>query len=472
MLRGRLDDAVFTFERDAAVGIDALAERLSDITFFAGAGSFADKTERLVGLVGELGGDDVAIAAARLAKADQASELVREFPGAGRAHRRGVRALAGQPEPVCVAIDEQYLLDAADAPSRPRSPRRGACSPLVDKLGYAISPGRRLRQLVDRARRAAIGVCRLALEGGLSFRIDDPTVRDFVEERLESVLDVPVEAVRPAAPGSTTCARSRSSPASSAGCRTIGWGPCTRRYTRASRIVGDKADDAPVNRILLREEAERDLAEALDAFEPMQGELEADFAAAAALAPTVERFFEDVLVMDPGRGACANRLRPAGRPLAGRAAGRLLRDPAPTRLLRCPTGRAGVSSSDVRVATAALAAPPRAQPAAADRACALQGGRRRLADAASDATPACPTRARPSGRPNRSARLPTTTARPSGAHVRPDRRVAGKRTPAIVAAKRAGITYRVHEYVHDGKAADALADLLTLTGGRAAAIAR
>ena len=63
-----------------------------------------------------------------------------------------------------------------------------------------------------------------------------------------------------------------------------------------------------MNRILLREEAERDLAEALDAFEPT-GELEADFAAAAALAPTVERFFEDVLVMDPDEELSANRLR-------------------------------------------------------------------------------------------------------------------------------------------------------------------
>ena len=35
---------------------------------------------RLIELVGQLGGDDDAREAARLAKADQASELVREFP--------------------------------------------------------------------------------------------------------------------------------------------------------------------------------------------------------------------------------------------------------------------------------------------------------------------------------------------------------------------------------------------------------
>ena len=77
---GRLEDASFTFERDLKVGIDALAERLGAITFFHGAGSFADKTERLVKLVEALGGGEAALEAARLAKADQASELVREFP--------------------------------------------------------------------------------------------------------------------------------------------------------------------------------------------------------------------------------------------------------------------------------------------------------------------------------------------------------------------------------------------------------
>ena len=58
MLRGRLEDAEFTFERDVEVGIDRLAERLASITYLKGAGSFADKTQRLVDTVQTLGGDD------------------------------------------------------------------------------------------------------------------------------------------------------------------------------------------------------------------------------------------------------------------------------------------------------------------------------------------------------------------------------------------------------------------------------
>src|SRR5206468_9005340 len=79
VLEGRLDDAAFTFDRDVAVGIHGLAERLGAITFFADAGTYADKTERLVRLAERLAGGDASLEAARLAKADQASELVREF---------------------------------------------------------------------------------------------------------------------------------------------------------------------------------------------------------------------------------------------------------------------------------------------------------------------------------------------------------------------------------------------------------
>jgi glycyl-tRNA synthetase beta chain len=312
VLRGRLDDATFTFDRDAAVGIDALADQLSQITFFARAGTYADKTERLVALVRELGGDDVAVAAARLAKADQASELVREFPELEGHIGAEYARLAGHPAAVCAAIDEHYLPDAADAPlPQSEAGRVLAAADKLDTLTVAFRLGHAPTGSRDpyALRRAAIGLCRLALEGGLALRIDDPEVRDFVEERLESLLDVPVEAVRAARGAGLEDLRSIAELA-----RFLGGlpdeelGPVHEVYTRAARIVGDKADDAPVNRILLREEAERDLAEALDAFEPT-GELETDFAAAAALAPAVERFFDDVLVMDPDEELRANRLR-------------------------------------------------------------------------------------------------------------------------------------------------------------------
>ena len=127
VLENRLDDADFTFRRDRERGIEELAKQLGSITFFQGAGSFADKTDRLVDLVRKLGGGEASLEAARLAKADQASELVREYPDLEGHIGAEYARLAGYPEAVCLAIDEQYLPDGRMRRCRRR--RRARCSP-------------------------------------------------------------------------------------------------------------------------------------------------------------------------------------------------------------------------------------------------------------------------------------------------------------------------------------------------------
>lgn len=312
VLEGRLEDAAFTFERDAAVGIDGLAARLGAITYFQGAGSYADKTARLVGLVQELGGDQAALEAARMAKADQASELVREFPELQGHVGAEYARLAGRPEPVCAAIDEQYLPDGADAPlPSTEAGRILAAADRLDALRTAFGLGHRPSGSRDpyALRRAAIGLCRLAIEGDLLLRIDDPEVRDFVEERLEGLLGVSVEIVRAARGAGRRDLREIAELARFlAAVPDERLGPVHEVHTRAARIIGAGDDTAPVDPGLLREDAERALAEALGAFVPT-GDLQADFAAAASLAPVVERFFQDVLVMDPDEAVRANRLR-------------------------------------------------------------------------------------------------------------------------------------------------------------------
>jgi glycyl-tRNA synthetase beta chain len=312
VLEGRLEDASFTFERDLAVGIEGLAERLGEITFFAGAGTYADKTERLVTLVKELGGDDIALEAARLAKADQASELVREFPALEGHIGAEYAREGGRPGNVCQAIDEQYLPDAADAPLPSTAAGRVlAAADKLDTLTVAFRLGQKPTGSRDpyALRRAAIGLCRLALEGGITLRIADPEVREFVEERLESLLDVPVEAVRAARGAGLDDLRELAALAQFLGrLPDEKLGPVHEVYTRAARIVGDRSDEGLVNRILLREEAEQALAAALEAFEPV-GDLERDFAGAAELAPVVERFFDEVLVMAEEEDLRTNRLR-------------------------------------------------------------------------------------------------------------------------------------------------------------------
>jgi glycyl-tRNA synthetase beta chain len=79
-------------------------------------------------------------------------------------------------------------------------------------------------------------------------------------------------------------------------------------FERAHRLAGRaEAEAAPVvDPSLLEEGAERDLAAALDG---AAIEVDDGLGAAAALAPHVNRYFDDVLVMADDPAVRANRLR-------------------------------------------------------------------------------------------------------------------------------------------------------------------
>lgn len=319
VLEGRLDDASFTFERDVALGIERLAERLGAITFFAGAGSYADKAERLRGLVEKLGGGEASLEAARLAKADQAAELVREFPDLEGHIGAEYARLAGYPEAVCAAVDEQYLPDSSGGPlPQTEAGKVLAAADKLDTLSVSFSLGHRPSGSRDPygLRRSAIGLCRLALEGGLSIprELMPEDVRAFVEERFEGLVDVPVEYVR--------AARASAAPdlAGVAGLaktlyderETPSFEGVYTAYERANRLAGRAADEAAeqVDRSLLREDAERALAEGLASTAvAVDGDVRKALESGAKLAPLVERFFDEVLVMDEDPAVRANRLR-------------------------------------------------------------------------------------------------------------------------------------------------------------------
>jgi glycyl-tRNA synthetase beta chain len=317
VLSGRLEDAEFTFQRDVALGIDALAERLQSITFFAGAGTFADKSERLAELVRELGGDDEAVQAARLAKADQAAELVREFPELEGHIGATYARIAGYPDAVARAIDEQYLPDSAGG-SLPRS-RGGALLAAADKidtLRIAFGLGKRPTGSRDPfgLRRAAIGLCRLAIEGGVRIErsVLPAEVRDFVEERLEGLLDVPVEYVRAARASAAPDLGGVASLAEAlhAAERSDEFAAVYEAYDRAHRLAGKRDDAADsLDARVLEHDTERELANAVTALDVDTAHVSESLARAAAVAPIVSRFFDDVMVLADDERLRANRLR-------------------------------------------------------------------------------------------------------------------------------------------------------------------
>ncbi len=341
VLGGRLDDAAFSYARDLELGIDAMAERLGSITFHARAGSFADKAARIADLCALLGGGDPSREAARLAKADQASTMVHEFPELEGFIGGEYARAAGKPEAIASAIAEHYLPDAAGGPLPDTAAGRVlAAADKVDNLTVAFALGERPTGSRDPygLRRSAIGLCRLAIEGGLEIDVralaerdlgllveqgaevsDDPSdVWGFVLERLEGLLDVPVEFVRAAraAPVTELGAVARLAETLAAEAGSDAFALAYVAFDRANRLAG-KADGAAraLDAKLTTEEAEAALVEALVAVAPRieAAVEERDFGgalfAAAELGPAVDRFFDDVLVMAEDRDVRANRLR-------------------------------------------------------------------------------------------------------------------------------------------------------------------
>jgi glycyl-tRNA synthetase beta chain len=341
VLEGRLEDAAFTYDRDLARGLDELAGSLGSIIFVARAGSFADKTARLEALVGQLGGEGDALVAARLSKGDQAAELVREFPDLEGYIGGEYARSAGYPEVVATAIADQFLPDASEGPL-PGTPegRLLAAADKLDSLAVAFGLGERPTGSRDPfgLRRAASGLCRLAIEAGLEIEIGtlassahgllaaqgaelseseeeaSGAIEDFVLERLETLLSVPVEFVRAARGSALTEVGAIAALAQAlAGLDKARLERLHTIYTRAARIV-DKADDdqsGGVRPELFEHDAERDVLEALERVEQELREAatpEAAFASAEALAEPLERFFEDVLVMAEDPAVRVNRL--------------------------------------------------------------------------------------------------------------------------------------------------------------------
>ena len=140
--------------------------------------------------------------------------------------------------------------------------------------------------------------------------------RDFVEERYEGLLDLPVEFVRAARrSGAVDSARSRSSPRRSHSWTTPPSTGCYTAYSRADRLAGRSEEAAAqLDPGLLGEQTEVDLAGEVGRLGPeiqarSSGGHPGALTAAAELGEPVDRFFEDILVMADDSAVRANRLR-------------------------------------------------------------------------------------------------------------------------------------------------------------------
>ena len=340
VLAGRLDDAVFSLARDRQRGLQELGSDLARITFHAKAGSLADKTARIVALVAALGGDDRALAAARLAKADQASTLVQEFAELeGYVGEQYARA-AGLDEEIARAIGEQFLPAAAGGVlPQTASGALLAVADKLDTLATTLAIGERPTGSRDPygLRRAAAGIVAIALDRRLDLRLAErvaqihallgsqgaqlkldaaetgAAVEGFVLDRVDAALAAEgiaidlARAARGAAGPADPVAYADRARLLQAAIDGEEFARALNAFTRCHRLAVKGAGEAApaIDPALFQHDSERALAAAVAAAAGEPGAL----AAAASLSEPVDGFFDAVLVMADDVAVRANRLR-------------------------------------------------------------------------------------------------------------------------------------------------------------------
>jgi glycyl-tRNA synthetase beta chain len=181
VLSSRLSDARFFWDEDVKVGFEPWLAKLNGVTFHAKLGTMAQRVERIVALAGEIAplvGADVAKAkeAARLAKADLASQMVGEFPELqGLMGGYYARAAGLDPE-IADAIRDHYR-PQGPSDAVPTAPLSVAVA-LADKLDtlvgfFAIDEKPTGSKDPYALRRGAVGSINTILTNGLRIELSD-----------------------------------------------------------------------------------------------------------------------------------------------------------------------------------------------------------------------------------------------------------------------------------------------------------
>lgn len=192
VLRARLDDAVFFWEKDRERSLESRLEDLEDVVWLEAIGSMRARAERMSALAGSIaerraddeGTADHAARAGLLAKSDLVTEMVDEFTDLQGIMGREYALADGEPEAVATAIAEQYRPEAADA-ALPETPA-GVCVALAEKLdalvgGFGVDLEPSANKDPYGLRRAALGIVRILLDRDI-----DASIRDFVEMAYEA----------------------------------------------------------------------------------------------------------------------------------------------------------------------------------------------------------------------------------------------------------------------------------------------
>ncbi len=349
VLRARLDDAKFFFNEDRKKPIIDRQDGLTKIVFQEGLGNLADKTERLLTL-GRVFSEECELhedarvvleRATELAKTDLTTGMVTEFTELQGVMGKEYALLDGESPEVAEAIFEQYLPRfAGDVLPQTEA---GKVLSIIDKIDNIVATFS--RGLIPTGsqdpyalRRQTIGILNILLnsEWNISLRpiivesmnlLNVPAdkqdellgqVEEFITLRLKNIFldrEVPHHVI------DLLLSNNELSVADAEGLvkallanRIDENVELVQAFTRMYNLVKDIIYTG-VDESLLKEEAERALYEAatkaseisIDAWD--KNDYDAVVGVPATLVPTINTFFEDVMVMDKDEAIKANRLQ-------------------------------------------------------------------------------------------------------------------------------------------------------------------
>ena len=349
VLRARLDDAKFFFNEDRKKPLIDRQDGLTKIVFQEGLGNLADKTERLLKLgrvFGEECGlhEDAAVVlerATELAKTDLTTGMVTEFTELQGVMGKEYALLDGESPEVAEAIFEQYLPRfAGDVLPQTEAGKVLSIIDKVDNIVATFSRGLIPTGSQDpyALRRQTIGILNILLgsEWNISLRpifkasmellnvaADKQEellnqVEEFFTLRLKNIFldrEIPHHVIDLLLSNNELSVADAEGLVNALLANRIDENvELVQAYTRMYNLVKD-VEYTGVNSDLLKEDAEKALFEAaskaseasLAAWEA--GDYASVVAVPATLVPAINKFFEDVMVMDKDEAIKANRLQ-------------------------------------------------------------------------------------------------------------------------------------------------------------------
>ncbi len=350
VLRARLEDARFFFEEDRKVPLEKRVEALKGVVFHAKLGTSYEKVQRIIQL-SEYLSDMLKVPrepvkrAAFLCKADLVTEMVGEFPILQGTMGRIYAGLSGEPEEICQAIFEHYLPRFSE--DHLPSGDIGAIVGMADRMDTLV--GCFGNDLIPTGaadpfglRRAALAIIRIILDKGYRLSLSAWTARAaaLLTQKIALPPEILLEQVRDffavrfrrfvqsggVAFDTIEAIIARSFDDIADSYRRVkvlhdfrqdaAFASLMLSFKRVGNILeGEVVEDGAMpDPTRLREEAERALYDEVSQIEDRFMALirAEDYRAAlklmATLKPVVDRFFDEVLVMDPDGNLRRNRL--------------------------------------------------------------------------------------------------------------------------------------------------------------------